>query len=152
MKTTIVLTLILSIAGLPLAAGAADNAPLQSLRGSVPLTQEPKAPELKDYQKDHPVEARSSVQQPPLIPHTVRDYRVTARHNKCMECHSWSTYREKGATKISQTHFKDASGAYTAAVSPRHYFCNQCHVPQTDAKSLVDNTFEPIEAIRQKPR
>ena len=28
-------------------------------------------------------------------------------------------------------------------MSPRRYFCNQCHVPQSDAKPLVGNTFKP---------
>ena len=92
-------------------------------------------------------EARNSLPQPPLIPHTVRDYKITASHNKCMECHSWQRYREFGATKISMTHFKDRTGTDTATVSPLRYFCNQCHVPQADAKPLVKNNFEPIKAL-----
>lgn len=149
MKKIIILMLAVTLGGLHAAAPAAGDAPLKSLRGDVPLTEEPKAPEMKDYQKDHPVEARSYVQQPPLIPHTIRDYRITADHNKCMECHSWARYREFGATKISMTHFKDRSGADTATISALRYFCTQCHVPQADAKPLVENTFRPIEAIRE---
>jgi nitrate reductase cytochrome c-type subunit len=49
---------------------------------------EGKAPEMKNDQKDHPVELRSVRQH--LIPHAIRDYRITAQHNKCMECHSWA--------------------------------------------------------------
>jgi cytochrome c-type protein NapB len=37
-----------------------------------------------------------------------------------------------------------------ANVSARRYFCVQCHVPQTNAKPLVENTFQPVEAL--KPR
>ena len=28
------------------------------------------------------------------------------------------------------------------------YFCNQCHVPQSDAKPLVGNTFKPGTGMR----
>ena len=150
MKKFIILLWVVSVSGLPsTAVFAVENAPVRSLRGDVPLTEEPKAPEMKNDQKDHPVEVRSYVQQPPLIPHTIRDYRITAQHNKCMECHSWVRYREFGATKISMTHFKDSSGTDTATVSPLRYFCTQCHAPQTDAAPLVGNTFKPIKAIQQ---
>ena len=154
MKTTKLL-LSATLFGLALAAAllpavptiAAEQPGLKSLRGETPLTEEPKAPELKDPMKDHKPEARNYLHQPPLIPHTVRDYKITASHNKCMECHSWQRYREFGATKISMTHFKDRSGTDTATVSPLRYFCNQCHVPQADAKPLVKNNFEPIKAL-----
>jgi cytochrome c-type protein NapB len=149
MKKTMTLLLAVILGGLFMAAGGADKTPLRSLRGDVPLTEEPRAPEMQNDQKDHPVDPRNYLEQPPLIPHTIRDYRITATHNKCMECHSWARYREFNATKISMTHFRDRSGADTATVSPLRYFCNQCHVPQTDAKPLVENTFRPIEAIRQ---
>lgn len=155
MNKTVILvyaaTVTVAVAGWGLFAApieAQQNAGLKSLRGDTPLTAEPKAPELKDPMKDHPPEARAFVHQPPLIPHTVRDYRITATHNKCMECHSWQTYREFKATKISMSHFKDRTGADTATVSPLRYFCDQCHVPQVDAKPLVENTFKPIEAIK----
>lgn len=129
-------------------AVAQDQGGLKSLRGDAPLTQEPRAPELLDPQKDHPPEARNFLQQPPLIPHTIRDYKITRDHNKCMECHSWQRYREFNAVKVSMTHFRDRSGTDTANVSPLRYFCNQCHVPQVDAKPLVENTFKPVQAIK----
>ena len=64
-----------------------------------------------------------------------------------MSCHSWSNYREAGATKISQTHFEARDKNLLANVSARRYFCTQCHVPQVDAKPLVENVFEPVTAI-----
>jgi len=151
-KTRFPLTVMTLVAAAMLATGgamAAEKNGLTSLRGDTPLNQEAKAPQLLDPMKDRKPEARNFVHQPPLIPHTIRDYKITRQHNKCMECHSWQRYREFGATKISMTHFKDRSGADTATVSPLRYFCNQCHVPQADAKPLVQNTFKPIEAIKQ---
>jgi len=127
---------------------AAGSVEVKSLRGGTPLTDEAAAPPLRDPMKDHAPEVRNYLHQPPLIPHTVRDYKITSKHNKCMECHSWQRYREFGATKISMTHFKDRSGADTATVSPLRYFCNQCHVPQTDARPLAGNSFRPIDSIK----
>ncbi len=154
MKTnTLMRSAVLGIATLALLAtgidvSAAETTTVRSLRGDAPLGEEPKASELKDPPKDHAPEARNYLQQPPLIPHTIRDYNITRSHNKCMECHSWQRYREFGATKISLTHFKDRSGTDTATVSPLRYFCTQCHVPQTDTRPLVENTFRPVEAIK----
>ena len=129
-------------------AQATGTSAIKSLRGDTPLTEEPRAPTLQDPPKDHAPEARNYLHQPPLIPHTIRDYNITRTHNKCMECHSWQRYREFGATKISMTHFKDRSGTDLANVSPLRYFCTQCHVPQTDTKPLVGNTFRPVDAIK----
>ncbi|GAB1462012.1 hypothetical protein MASR2M50_37870 [Thauera sp.] len=53
---------------------------------------------------------RDYVQQPPLVPHKVEGYEVSINFNKCMDCHSWTRYRETGATKVSVTHFKDRDG------------------------------------------
>ena len=45
-------------------------------------------------------------------------------------------------------HFKSREGAEMSSVSPNRYFCNQCHVSQTDAKPLVGNTFKPGAGLR----
>ena len=122
-----------------------DN--VASLRGIADLDQDSKAPVSKHYPKDGDPIARDYVQQPPLIPHTIARYRVNLKSNKCLSCHSWKNYREAGATKISQTHFEDRDKHVLANVSARRYFCTQCHVPQVNAKPLVENTFRPITAI-----
>ncbi len=151
-KVHLFFAITLGIATLALLQGAvtvaAEKVNLKSLRGETPLTEEPSAATLKDPPKDHAPEARNYLQQPPLIPHTIRDYNITRTHNKCMECHSWQCYREFNATKVSMTHFKDRSGTDIANVSPLRYFCTQCHVPQADTKPLVENTFRPVEAIK----
>ncbi len=97
---------------------------------------------------DSPPIPRDYVQQPPLVPHKVEGYEVSINFNKCMDCHSWSRYQEAGATKVSLTHFKDRDGGELSNISPRRYFCLQCHVPQTDAKPLVENTFRPATGLR----
>jgi len=120
------------------------------LRGGGLVTDSSEAPDLKVYMKDQLPIARDYLQQPPLIPHQIEDYKITIKFNKCLSCHSWVNYKEKGATKISQTHFESRDGAILANVSARRYFCTQCHVPQVNAPPLVANTFEPVDALKMR--
>lgn len=85
---------------------------------------------------------RNYEQQPPMVPHKIDGYEITINFNRCMDCHSDERYREMGATKVSQTHFKTREGRELTNISPRRYFCVQCHVPQTDARPLIGNTFQ----------
>jgi cytochrome c-type protein NapB len=118
-----------------------------SLRGIQGIEQESTAPEAKKFPKDNEPITRDYVQQPPLIPHKIDHYQINLKSNKCMSCHSWSNYRKSGATKISQTHFESRDKHVLANVSARRYFCTQCHVPQVDAKPLVENSFKPVTSI-----
>lgn len=122
---------------------------VKSLRGNNPLEQESLSAENKRWAKDSQPIARNYVQQPPLIPHSTKGYIINLKSNKCMTCHSWSNYQQSKATKISQTHFKDRDGNDLATVSPRRYFCEQCHVPQINSEALIENTFEAVEAVSQ---
>lgn len=130
------------------AASAAD-APvkLQTLRGVDVSVNDPVG-EGTRFGPDTPVLPRDFVQQPPLIPHTIEGYLISKEFNKCMDCHSWARSKEANATKISITHFKTREGAEMSSVSPQRYFCNQCHVSQTDSKPLVGNTFKPGAGLR----
>lgn len=101
-------------------------------------------------ERDRPPLPRDYVQQPPLVPHPIANYRITQNFNQCMDCHSWSRYQQAGATKVSLTHFKDREGTELGNISPRRYFCTQCHVPQTETRPLVENTFKRAEGL--KPR
>ncbi len=133
--------------GITLIVPALHAAEIESLRGANPLKENAKKPEPKKWQSDRPPIARDFVQQPPLIPHSTEGYIIDTKSNKCLSCHSWANYKEKGATKISLTHFTDRDGHDLANVSARRYFCTQCHVPQVDAKPLVENTFKPVKGI-----
>ncbi len=65
-----------------------------------------------------------------------------------MDCHAWQKTKGSGATKVSVTHFRDRGGQELDNISPRRYFCNQCHVAQTDAKPLVENTFKRARGLQ----
>jgi len=148
---TRLLRAVLAIAALA-AALAAPNAnsantantvvKLHSLRGETPINKTTEADMYKQAKDAKPL-PRDFVQQPPLIPHTTRDYQITRNFNKCMDCHAWSKTKETGATKVSVSHFRTREGQELSNISPLRYFCTQCHVPQADTKPLVENVFKP---------
>ena len=113
------------------ASAAEESVKVKSLRDT-PIEATSRADSFRSPRDREPF-ARDYVQQPPLIPHQVRGYNITANFNKCMDCHSWSKAKESGATKVSLTHFKDRDGKELSNISPRRYFCLQCHVPQVEA-------------------
>ncbi|WP_318495467.1 nitrate reductase cytochrome c-type subunit [Photobacterium leiognathi] len=122
---------------------------LESLRGSAELEDTRPADPMKHYPKDQGVIDNDYVYQPPLIPHTIRHYEVSLNANKCLACHSWKNAKEMGATKISVTHYvSPQEGQVLSDVSPSRYFCQQCHVPQADAKPLVENDFKRVSALQ----
>ncbi len=95
-------------------------------------------------EKDSDTIPRNFQKQPPLIPHSIKGYNVTQNFNKCMDCHSKERAEETGATKVAKSHYLDRDDNKLKTISPRRYFCMQCHVPQFDAKPLVENTYKPV--------
>lgn len=125
-----------------------NNGGVASLRGTVEISSINKSEALKRVPRDqHPID-RNYIQQPPVIPHTTRAYQVNLNANKCLSCHSFKNAGDSGATKISVTHFQSRDGTWLSDVSPRRYFCLQCHVTQANAKPLVENTFEPVNSFK----
>jgi nitrate reductase (cytochrome), electron transfer subunit len=148
MKKSLVIGVAWLLAGL-VAVWQAGAVEIQAVeRGGMAIDTADTASSLKYYYKDAQPMVRDYLQQPPLIPHQIEDYDITVKFNKCLSCHSWVNYKEKNATKISQTHFASRDGAVLANVSARRYFCTQCHVPQVDAAPLVENTFAPVDALK----
>ena len=146
MKQHIIALILFTATGLSAVAVAQD---ITSLRGHLAIDEDSSAPEPKQYNKDGEPMVRDYIQQPPLIPHKIKGYTINRRSNKCLTCHSWKHYREAGATKISPTHFEDREKHVLANVSPRRYFCTQCHVRQTEATPLVENSFQPVIAVHK---
>ena len=120
---------------------------IKSERGSTDLVTDADAAPLKNFRKDGDLYDRQYMHQPLLIPPDTRNYEVDNKVNKCLACHSFKNASAMKAPKISPTHFETRDGMTLGEVSPRRYFCLQCHVPQADAKPLVNNTFKPVEAL-----
>ena len=142
------LALAVAIFAMGFALQAADDPVLlKGLRGGTPVDRD-NPPTASHQERDHPVSDRDFVQQPPLIPHSTAGYQITRNFNKCMDCHAWQKTQASGATKVGLTHFRAREGQELDNVSPRRYFCTQCHVAQTDAKPLVENTFQRARGLR----
>jgi cytochrome c-type protein NapB len=96
-------------------------------------------------EKERDIIPRDHEKQPPLIPHSIKGYEITQNFNKCMDCHSKERAEETGATKVAKSHYLDREDKKLVNISPRRYFCMQCHVPQFDAQPLVENTYKPAK-------
>jgi len=149
MKKRLTIVAFVSLLASIIATGSAlaDIGGVQSLRGSQELDADNTADSLKRVPRDRETFERDYLHQPPLIPHQIRGYKIDLNSNKCLSCHSWTNYKKAGATKVSLTHFETRDGQQLSDVSPRRYFCNQCHVPQADAKPLVDNSFNSVKPL-----
>jgi len=151
--TAIIAAGIVALSASPVWSADADDymtnsGGVASLRGQVEVSTINKSEPLKQVPRDQNTIDRNYVQQPPMIPHTTRGYQVNLNANKCLSCHSFKNAGEMGATKISVTHFETRDGTTLSDVSPRRYFCLQCHVTQADAKPLVENTFQPVDSLK----
>lgn len=105
------------------------------------------APRIQDPVNVDTRRVRAYPEQPPTIPHTVRDYQIDLNSNQCMNCHTRIQTAVSGAPMISITHFMDRDFQVLAAVAPRRYFCMQCHVPQSAAPLAVGNTFKDVDIL-----
>ncbi|MDO4698588.1 MAG: nitrate reductase cytochrome c-type subunit [Pasteurellaceae bacterium] len=105
------------------------------------------APEFHNMPKDNGKLALNYVNQPPMIPHSIRGYQVTKNTNQCLNCHGVENYRFTGAPRISPTHFMDRDGKLTGETAPRRYFCLQCHVPQAEVEPIIENNFQPTKGF-----
>jgi nitrate reductase (cytochrome), electron transfer subunit len=118
-----------------------------ALRGPTPLDQDGLPPAMTPEQNTSVREPRNYPEQPPVIPHSTEGYEVTVHANKCLSCHARTRVRESQAPMISITHFSDRDGQFLASISPRRYFCTQCHVPQHNVRIPVENDFVDIDTV-----
>jgi cytochrome c-type protein NapB len=92
-------------------------------------------------------EVRNYPEQPPVIPHTIDGYQIDLNGNKCLSCHARARTAESQAPMVSITHFMDRDGQFLASISPRRFFCTECHVPQNTATPPVSNDFTDIDTL-----
>lgn len=145
-QITLALTLAVSLLAAPLLsspANAQDDKPadVRALR-ETPVNSPDKAPDVYKVQDGVKLE-RAYRQQPPLVPHTVEKYEIDKKVNQCLRCHEWPYSDQEKAPKISDAHYVDRNGVRQDTVNGNRYICTQCHVPQSDAKPLVENKFKP---------
>ncbi len=112
-----------------------------------PLNTNPTPPIMPKVINTDVKQVRNYPMQPPVIPHKIDGYQVDLKVNKCMSCHARKRTGDSQAPMISVTHYMDRENNFLADLSPRRYFCNQCHVPQLGVKPLVENNFIDIDHL-----
>jgi nitrate reductase (cytochrome), electron transfer subunit len=120
---------------------------IDALRRGIPLDQEARPLPMPRTENFDVRRKRAYPDQPPTIPHAIDGYQVDKNANRCLLCHSRANAENFQAPMVSVTHFLDRDGQVLAAVSPRRYFCTQCHVVQTDAKPLVPSSFRDVDEL-----
>lgn len=140
------------VAGMAQGQGQGQSQGLvDAMRGPTPIASEPKPPLLYPTENKDIRRTRNYTMQPPTIPHKIDGYQLDKDYNRCMFCHARTRTEETQAIPVSITHYMDRDNNVLADVSPRRYFCTQCHVPQADAKPLVGNTFTDVETLLKRP-
>ena len=129
-------------------APAVPAAPFtDAMRGNTALDDEARPPPLANQENKDVRRNRAFAMQPPTIPHRIDGYQVDRNANRCVGCHSRTRIEETRAIPIPATHYMDRDGTLRGDISPRRYFCTQCHVPQDEVKPLVDNAYQDFEAL-----
>jgi len=127
------------------ASSAADVVDVASLRGTHVLDDLSIAPDKIKWIKKNIEFERNYDDQPPLIPHKTDGMTINLKKNKCLSCHSDENYKEEDSPKMSSTHFFTRDETRLPEMSPRRYFCLQCHVPQAKLDPLVDSDFVNLD-------
>ncbi|MFT6580420.1 MAG: cytochrome c-type protein NapB [Alphaproteobacteria bacterium] len=128
---------------------AAD--PIATLRGGE-ISETLPAPVMAKPSEETLRRVRNYPEQPPTIPHKIKGYQIDLNAYKCLSCHSRVAVGQSQAPMVSVTHFMDRDGQVLGSVTPRRYFCNQCHIPQLKVKPLVENTFVDVDSVLGKEK
>lgn len=146
-KTSLSISIAL-LAAMIFGTAIADE--IATLRNGTPISTEAKPTPIPQVVDGDIKTRRNYPMQPPLIPHDTRGYDVNLQVNKCMSCHARRRTEDSQAPMISVTHYMDRDGNFLAEISPRRYFCNQCHVNQTATRDVLENEFEDMDELLEK--
>lgn len=137
---------VVAVAGAALVAPAAAVDVVDSMRRA-PILETTPPPPLQNSDNSDIRRSRNYAMQPPVVPHKIDGYQLDKNANRCMFCHSRSRTQESQAPMISVTHFIGRDGNFLAELSPRRYFCLQCHVPQVPQDPLIENRFIDVDQL-----
>jgi nitrate reductase (cytochrome), electron transfer subunit len=147
MKSFSAFLFALCVIASPVVPAQTGDGLVNGLRGTAPLDKEPSAPAMPKMNNDDQKRTRAFATQPPVIPHQIENYQVDKNFNKCMSCHARDRVGDSQAPMVSVTHYTDRDNNFRAEISPRRYFCNQCHVPQMEVKVPVGNTYQDVSQL-----
>ena len=144
MRRSIIAVVLLGVLTGPVVAQAPS---VDAMRGPTPVGDASRPPALGNPENKDLRRERSYSMQPPTIPHKIDNYQVDLNVNACLGCHSRGRAAVTQAVAVSVSHYMDRDGNFLAEISPRRYFCEQCHVTQVDAKPLVGNRFVDVDEV-----
>jgi nitrate reductase (cytochrome), electron transfer subunit len=143
-------TSLLAAALVAATAAFAQDGGLLTLRQGTPLDVSAPPPPIPSVVNSDIRQVRNWPEQPPVIPHQIDNYQIDLNVNKCLTCHSRTAVEVSQAPMVSVTHFQNREGQVLAAVTPRRFFCTQCHVPQMDVQPVIGNGFEDVDTVIQQ--
>jgi cytochrome c-type protein NapB len=114
------------------------------VRGPIPLLLDPQPPAISNEDIGGERRVRTFHDQPPIIPHSILNYRIDIRLNECLSCHNRAGTSE---LPLTSDHFLDRDGRALASVAAGHYFCTQCHVSQAEVSLPVGNTYRVLATL-----
>ena len=153
-KSVTILLAAFALALSPPALAQQVEGKVQTLRGADADATD-QAPPERSYRGGSPGSqkrvARTFSTQPPVIPHSIEGFDAVSLHNNpCLLCHGPENYKNTRAPRVAESHFVDRDGKMQPTVSAARHECTACHVPQADAKPLVENTFRGDSARTKK--
>src|SRR6185437_16371242 len=107
MRTAIAGAVLAGSLTLVVGAFSTENAPeiVPRLTGPAQPMGDNPAPALARPITDDIRKMRNYPEQPPVIPHSIDNYQLTLRTNRCLDCHRRQFTEASGAPMISVTHF-----------------------------------------------
>jgi nitrate reductase (cytochrome), electron transfer subunit len=123
---------------------------VDAMRGPTAIPDETSPPLLGNPENKDLRRTRAYAMQPPTIPHKTDGYQIDLNANRCLFCHSRARAEAAQAVPVGASHYIGRDGNVRADISPRRYFCEQCHVVQMEASPLIGNTFEDVDAVMQR--
>ncbi|MBV1878927.1 MAG: nitrate reductase cytochrome c-type subunit [Pseudomonadales bacterium] len=124
-----------------------SGANIATLRGSSGIENNSKAPKFTETDVSATLRPRSYPMQAPTIPHDIQGLQINLNFNQCLSSHNRNVAPLMKVPAVGVSHYKNRDQVYLSDISPRRYFCTQCHVPQQKAEILLKNTFKNMETV-----
>ena len=139
--------LVTALVAVAVGLGSAFAVDVTDSMRKAPILDTTRPPPLQNSDNSDVRRVRNYAMQPPVVPHKIDGYQLDKNANRCMFCHSRTRTQESQAPMISVTHFIGRDGNFLAELSPRRYFCLQCHVPQVPQEPLIENRFIDVDQL-----
>ena len=78
----------------------------------------------------------------------MRGSEVPAVDNVCLDCHIHKEVRGQKIPQVKESHLVKPVNPDAPVIDKARWQCNSCHVPQIDAKPLVENVFKGNTAAK----